>query len=134
MEIINIGNRVMNNYLIETHKGYIVVDTGYAGGYPRFLKGLKKHKIGLRDINYIFLTHAHDDHAGYLNEIIGDTGAKVIIHVESPWRLLEGHNRYDGGCSGRLARTFVEMMGVFGNKDHGFPVSDRSFFQDHRRA
>jgi len=54
MNIINIGNRVINNYIIETHKGYIVIDTGYAGGYPRFLKGLKKHKVCLRDINYIF--------------------------------------------------------------------------------
>jgi flavorubredoxin len=40
MEIINIGNHVVNNYLIKTSKGYVVVDTGYAGNYNRFCKKL----------------------------------------------------------------------------------------------
>jgi len=44
--------------------------------------------------------------------------------MESPQRLLEGHNRYDGGCSSRLAKTFIDMMGVLGNKKHGFPIVD----------
>lgn len=30
MEIINIGNRIINNYLVKTKQGYIVVDTGYS--------------------------------------------------------------------------------------------------------
>ncbi len=122
MEIINIGNRVVNNYIISTDKGYIVVDTGYAGSYSRFLKGLKEHHISLPEICYIFLTHAHDDHAGFLNELIRDTKAKVIMHKESPARLLQGHNSYEGGCSNRLALFFVEIMGVLGNKRHEFPV------------
>ncbi|MCD7899765.1 MAG: MBL fold metallo-hydrolase [Bacteroides sp.] len=123
MKIINIGNRVLNNYIIETSKGYLVVDTGYAGNYLRFCKGLLKNKIVLSEIKYIFLTHAHDDHAGFLNELIRDTDAKLIMHMDAPQRLLGGHNCYDGGgCSNKLAKYFINLMGVLGNPKHTFPV------------
>ncbi len=70
MKIVNIGNRVLNNYLVETDKGWVAIDTGYVGGMPRFMAGLRKSGIEPQDIKYIFLTHAHDDHAGYLGELI----------------------------------------------------------------
>ncbi len=37
MKIVNIINRVLNNYLVETDKGWVAVDTGYAGGLSRFM-------------------------------------------------------------------------------------------------
>ena len=41
MTILNLGNRVVNNYLVSSEIGYILIDTGYAGGFPRFMKRLK---------------------------------------------------------------------------------------------
>ena len=41
MEIINIGNRAVNNYIIKTSKDYIVVDTGYSGNFDLFCEKLK---------------------------------------------------------------------------------------------
>jgi len=73
MEIINVGNFMVNNYIIKTSKGYIVVDTGYAGNFNRFCKRLKEHGIALEEIKFIFITHAHDDHVGFLNELIRNT-------------------------------------------------------------
>ena len=40
--IINLGTRVVNNYLIPLGDGWILIDTGYAGGFPRFRKRLEK--------------------------------------------------------------------------------------------
>lgn len=40
MTIINLGTCVVNNYLISSEAGWILIDTGYAGGFPRFLKQL----------------------------------------------------------------------------------------------
>jgi hypothetical protein len=43
------------------------VDTGYAGGFSRFARRFTK-LAPLSELKYVFLTHAHDDHAGYLSE------------------------------------------------------------------
>jgi len=122
MEIINVGNRVVNNYIIKTSKGYIVIDTGYAGNYNRFCKKLKEHGISFEEIKYIFITHAHDDHVGFLNELILNTDAKLIMHVESPERLLVGHNKSEGEHTNLLAKFFFGIMSLLGKGKHEFPV------------
>lgn len=122
MEIINIGNRIVNNYLVSTEQGYIAIDTGYSGNFSRYAKALAKRKILLADISYIFITHVHDDHVGFLAELIEATGAILIMHHESPERLLKGYNNDKGGCSSRLARLFVDSMVFAGIGKHEFPV------------
>jgi len=124
LKIINIGNRVVNNYLVLTPKGWLAIDTGYAGGFNRYKKGLAEHSIDLSDIKFIFLTHAHDDHAGFLGELLNATHAQLIVHAQSPERLMTGHNQQIGGCSGVLAKIFVEGMSLGGKGKHGFPVID----------
>ena len=57
MEIINVGDFTVNNYIIKTSKGYIVVDTGYAGNFNRFCKKLKEHRISFDEIKFIFITY-----------------------------------------------------------------------------
>lgn len=121
MLIINIGNRVVNNYLIKTDIGYIAIDTGYAGNFNSYIKGLKNHNIAFTDIKFIFLTHVHDDHVGFLNELITKTNAVVILDYLSPYRLLDGHNQWIGGCSGKFAKLFVNAMGLLGKSEHCFP-------------
>ena len=122
MTIINLGTRVVNNYLISSEAGWILIDTGYAGGFPRFLKQLEKHRIHPREIRYIFLTHAHDDHAGFLNEVVAVTGAQVILHPKAIEGLKRGQNSFEGGCSSRLAWLFCQILALFGHGDHRFPV------------
>ena len=69
MKIYNLGNRVVNNNLVNLDEsGYVLVDTGYVEGYADFLKRLEKTGVSPKDIKYVFLTHAHDDHAGFLND------------------------------------------------------------------
>ncbi len=80
MEIRNLGNRVVNNYLIPCDEGYILIDTGYENGFRRFQRKLAENGIRPEDIRYVFLTHAHDDHAGFLNDVLAITDAKVILH------------------------------------------------------
>ena len=43
--IYNLGNRVVNNYLIPAEDGYILIDTGYPKGFRRFQKKLQKAGI-----------------------------------------------------------------------------------------
>ena len=133
MKIINIGNKAVNNYLVQLPDGWLAIDTGYPNGYKKFKNKLNKSGIDEKDIKYIFITHAHDDHVGFLNELIDNTDAQIIMHNETPERLLVGHNKYKGGCSNKLAKFFVNNMGWFGKGEHSFPpviIPERTLIWD----
>ncbi len=83
MEIINLGNRITNTYLVKTADCCILIDTGYAEQFRGFCKKLAARNIGLNDIDYVFLSYAHDDHAGFLNDILHHTNASVIMHPKA---------------------------------------------------
>lgn len=63
MQIIHVGGRIVNAYLYPADDGYVLVDTGYSGGFPRFLRRLRRAGVEVEAISWVFLTHAHDDHA-----------------------------------------------------------------------
>ncbi len=126
MEMMNIGNIMLNNYLLKTPNGYMAIDTGYAGNFDRFCKGLKEKDIELKKIGYIFLTHVHDDHAGFLGKLLQATDALAIVHKDSPQRLAVGHNLSIGGCPTAFAKTFFSFMRIVGKGKHEFPSVDVS--------
>jgi len=120
--IYNAGNRIMNTYVYPCDNGYIMVDTGYEHSLAAVEKKLNLNNIRLADIRYVFLTHAHDDHAGFLNELLGKTtGLKVIMNNKSMPTLKRGQNSFEGGCSSFLAWFFCKLMGLVGKAEHRFP-------------
>ncbi len=125
MNIINAGNMVMNTYVYPCKDGYIMVDTGYEHSLKDVERKLNQNNIKLSDIKYVFLTHAHDDHAGFLNELLGkNTELKVIISDKALPTLKRGQNSFEGGCSTLLAWIFCKLMGLVGKEEHRFPVID----------
>ena len=121
MTIINLGTRIVNNYLISSEAGWILIDTGYPGGFPHFVKMLRKNHIQPKEIRYVFLTHAHDDHAGFLNEVLAATDAEVILHPKAIGGLKRGQNSFEGRCSSHLAWLFCQILALFGHGDHRYP-------------
>ncbi len=120
--IQNLGNRIVNNWLYRSAKGYVLIDTGYENGYERFCKQLKKKGIAPQDIHYLFLTHAHDDHAGFLNELLAAAPDLTVITDKKALDILhKGQNSFTGGCTGRLALTFCKFMALLGKGKHLFP-------------
>ena len=61
-KIINVGNRIMNTYVYPCVDGYVMIDTGYEHSFKDVERKLNQKNIKLSDIQYVFLTHAHDDH------------------------------------------------------------------------
>ena len=122
MMIINLGTRVVNNYLISSDAGWILIDTGYDRGFPHFLKMLEKNRIRPEEIKYVFLTHAHDDHAGFLNEVLAATEARVILHPKAVEGLKRGQNSFEGGCSSLSAWLFCQTLSLFGHGHHQYPA------------
>ena len=122
MKICSLGNRIVNNYLIPCDEGYILIDTGYENGFRRFQRKLMENGIRPEDIRYVFLTHAHDDHAGFLNDVLAITNAKVILHPLAIEGLKKGQNSFEGGCSSRLAWLFCRILALAGHGDHRYPA------------
>ena len=122
--LINVGNMISNIYLIEIQEGYLLIDTGYEEQFERFEKALKKRSIAFEDIQYIFITHTHDDHVGFLKQLLKKTNAKVILHPEAVERLKTGQNSFEGGCSSMQALIFYHLMKLFGKREHRFPPVD----------
>ena len=104
-----------------------MVDTGYEHSFANVERKLKKQGIELSDIKYVFLTHAHDDHAGFLNGLLGkNTDLKVIMSDKAMITLKRGKNSFDGGCSTAFAWMFCKLMGFVGKAEHRFPpIEDR---------
>ena len=119
---INLGTRVVNNYLIPSSDGWILIDTGYAGGFAHFQKMLVRHGVRPEEIRYVFLTHAHDDHAGFLNEVLAATDADVILHPKAVEGLKRGQNSFEGGCSSLLAWLFCQILALVGHGEHRYPA------------
>ena len=127
MDIINLGSRVVNTWLIGGRDGYTLIDTGYESGFPGFLRKLKKARIDPSEIKLVFLTHAHDDHAGFLNDILRICDAKVILHPKAVEGLKRGQNSFEGGCSGRLAYGFCLLLEALGRGEHRYPPIREEF-------
>ncbi len=72
-----------NCFLLKAKRGYLLIDTGVSKKFKLFKKAIKKFNINLNEIRYIFLTHYHYDHAGFVAQLRDETGAKIIVHRES---------------------------------------------------
>lgn len=127
MNIINLGGRVVNTYIYEIKDGYVMIDTGYEKGYKKFKNKLKKNNIELKDIKYIFLTHAHDDHAGFLNAILNEQPElKLVVSSRAIEGLRRGQNSFKGGCTSRQGLMFCKLLALLGKGDHQFPPIEKA--------
>ena len=126
-QIVNLGNRAVNNYLISWSGGRVLIDTGYESGFRRFLRKLKRAGVDPAEIRYVFLTHAHDDHAGFLNRVLEVSPARVILHPGAVEGLKRGQNSFEGGCSGALAWFFCQVLAMLGKGDHRYPPIREEF-------
>lgn len=80
------------SYVLPCDGGYLLIDTTYKKDYEKFVKELDRLQIKLSDIQYILLTHHHDDHAGLVTKLTGQCGARVISHEKSAEPLQKGEN------------------------------------------
>lgn len=126
--MLNVGNRIVNNWIYSIQDGYVLVDTGYEKGFTKLKKQLAVYNIDLQDIKYIFLTHAHDDHAGFLNEVLAySLNTKVVMSYKALDTLYKGQNSFIGGCTSRISLFFCNVMKLVGKGEHRFPKLDPCF-------
>ncbi len=120
--MINVGDRIVNTFVYPVEGGYVMIDTGYDGMFQSRQKKLNKQNISIKEIKYIFLTHVHDDHVGFLNDMIqANPEIKVILSEKGLDMLRKGECSPVGGCSGKQAYYFCEILKLFVKGEHNFP-------------
>ncbi len=92
MNVITLTDMCVNTYLVSLGNGWCLVDTGYPQQEKKFWKRLEERKIDPKDIKYVFLTHHHADHAGFLASVLEKTGARLISSERNSLRLAAGKN------------------------------------------
>lgn len=106
--IVSIPLSMSHTYLIPYQGGYLQVDTGYDRDYPLYRKNLDKARINLESIHYLLLTHHHDDHAGFLNELTREADLTIIAHEQADGLLQSGKN--DKTHGGGYVNGFIKLV------------------------
>ncbi|MFW6083467.1 MAG: MBL fold metallo-hydrolase [Thermoplasmatota archaeon] len=112
---ITINLSQTNCYLLEADEGYLLIDTGYEKDYDTFLKELDNRNIKLSQINHLLLTHHHDDHAGFVKELLNQTDLKIIAHKKAEELLKRGKNDHSrgGGIINRRVYYLFKFAKIF---------------------
>ncbi len=111
IQIHDIGGQLLRNYVLQTPLGWIGLDSGYPGGFLRYRKQFEG-LAPLREMAFVVLTHAHNDHAGFLAELLKESGARLVVSEKSLPRLAAGKNVLPDGTGfiSRGARLFSALM------------------------
>jgi hydroxyacylglutathione hydrolase len=73
--------KLTNCYLVPIDSKYLLVDTGYEWEWDTFQKGLNELNVKISDIDYLLLTHHHDDHSGLITNLIEiNPKIRIILH------------------------------------------------------
>ncbi len=108
MNPIRLPLSITSTYLTPCEGGYLQIDTGYDWDYPRYRRGLAKAGIGLADIRYVFLTHHHDDHAGFLARLMREANFTLITSQTCAEFLPTGQN--DASHGGGYLSTWIKVV------------------------
>lgn len=91
--------------ILEKDKFYAMIDTGSAFYYPMVKSHLNNHNI--KTIDFIFLTHFHNDHYGNVANIINDFNVKKLY--------LKHYHGLDGTTSSGYASNEEYIENEFKN-------------------
>jgi len=123
--VIMLDFEFTNVYLMPINNGYVLIDNAYAHEYERFLQYLNDYNIEITDINYILLTHHHDDHVGFLNQIVEvHQDVRVVLHQKTAQLLRTGLNNQNNGggiVNQRLFALFKIKKWMTPDWDLSFP-------------
>ena len=88
------------------------VDTGTNKSVPLLLDALQQENIDAADVDYVFLTHVHLDHAGGAGELLTHLpNAKAVVHPRGARHLREPEKLIQGTIAVYGQERFDEIYG-----------------------
>jgi metallo-beta-lactamase class B len=83
-----VGFQTVSVYLVETSGGLVLIDSGYAQTVDWLLENIRTAGFDPANVEYIFITHSHVDHASGAARMKQITGARVGLSAED-WGAVE---------------------------------------------
>lgn len=112
MNVINVGDKLVNRYLLPVGENYCLIDTGYKWTYKKFVNALHKQNIALEKIKYLALTHIHSDHAGFAKELLKNNPEIQLIYNENGKARLEAGKNDMNVYISSLTNLFTSYISV----------------------
>ena len=107
----------------------MLIDCGSASQGKNLVKSIKKRNI--EKIDYVFITHPHEDHMGGMNEIIGNFKVDKIVlpNIDTRKITAKWYNRLMTNLSnGKYDLEIVEKNKIYNLDDVEIKVvSDASY-------
>jgi metallo-beta-lactamase class B len=83
-----IGVDLVSAYLIETSDGLIVIDALFAASHDDLMNNIRAVGFDPADVEYIFISHGHGDHAEGAPLLAAATGARVGM-AAADWAMTD---------------------------------------------
>lgn len=92
-----LGGKVHSAWALTTREGIILIDTLFPyNSEEAIIGGMRKVGLDPKDIKYMLITHAHNDHVGGAEMFQKQYGPRVVMSA-ADWDLLAQYpNRYKG--------------------------------------
>ena len=110
--------QVIAAFLIESHDGPILVETGPYSTFLALEKGLADHGYRPSDVKHVLLTHIHFDHAGAA-WAFAQMGATIYVHS-----IGIDHLHDPARLTASAARIYGDQMDVLWGEMKGVPLEN----------
>ena len=78
------------SHLVIDHGRAAFVDTGVNASVPLLLEALRQKAVDVGDVDYVFLTHVHLDHAGGAGQLMQRLpNARAVLHPRGARHMIE---------------------------------------------
>ena len=123
------------SFLVPTNEGPVLIETGPHSTLPHLESGIREAGYALSDIQGVFLSHIHLDHAGAA-WCLAKQGAKVYVHhhgyrhLKDPQRLMASATRIYGDQMDELwgrMEAIPEAQLIAVNDSKGIQVGEKLF-------
>jgi len=100
------------SHLIVENGRAAFVDTGTSFAVPFLLDGLKQQDLDVGDVDYVFLTHVHLDHAGGAGTLMQQLpNAKAVLHPRGAPHMIDPAKLIKGAEAVYGEKAFAEIYG-----------------------
>jgi len=96
--------------LIETSKGFILVDAGVPGTLRVLTRQMKRLGLAPKELLLVVVTHVHYDHVGSLAAVRRMTGAEVLVQAAEKTSLETAETLVPKGTT-RFSKAIAALVG-----------------------